>query len=320
MDVKLLSEDELRRSVKIGRRSFQVVENAFKSLAAEGVVMPPIMRLDIAANNGEMDVKTAYIPSFPHFALKVSCGFFDNPKIGLPSLGGLMNLFDAQTGQVVAVLLDNGYLTDIRTALAGGVVAKYLAREDSKVAGVMGTGLQARLQIEALKLVRDIQRVKVWGRDYKKAQLYAEDMKVLTGIDVEVVTEPEAVVVGSDVIVTTTPSKAPIIKADWLRPGQHVTAMGADAPEKNELDPNVLLRADLFVCDKRAQSEALGELRHAIKDNILPEGFSVIELGEIVVGQAAGRENAEQITVCDLTGTGAQDTAIANYAFDRYKA
>jgi ectoine utilization protein EutC len=320
-DIQVIDETTLRDTVKLTTESLAVIEDGFAALAKGGVQMPPVMRLDVTEHNGEMDAKSAYIPGFPYFALKVSCGFFDNPKKGLPSLGGLMNLFDSETGKVAALLLDNGYLTDIRTALAGAVAAKYLARKNSKVVGVIGTGLQARLQVEALRLVIDFDTVLVWGRDISKSQTYADEMQQKLNVLVEVCEEAHALVEASDVIVTTTPSTTPIIHAKWLRPGQHITAMGSDTPEKNELSPDVLSRADIYACDRRSQCEVLGELHHAIQSSsIHPETFDVCEIGEIITGLKSGRTQDEQITVCDLTGTGVQDTAIANYAMRKFLA
>ena len=154
MTITVLSEAELRRCVSRDSDAVEAVEGAFRGLGEGEVVMPPILSLDIHDANGEMDVKTAYVPGLESFALKVSTGFFDNPKLGLPSLSGLMTLLSAKTGRVEAVLLDNGYLTDVRTAAAGAVAAKHLAREDASVAGILGTGLQAKLQLQALTRVR----------------------------------------------------------------------------------------------------------------------------------------------------------------------
>jgi ectoine utilization protein EutC len=313
MDVVVLDEATLRTRVKIGREAMAVVEAAFAALGRGGVVMPPVLHLDLPERNAEIDVKTAYVPGLPSIALKVSTGFFDNPKRGLPSLSGLMALISAETGRVEAVLLDNGYLTDVRTALAGGIAADRLARDDAKVAGIIGTGLQARLQLEALRLVRPIERVLLWGRDPAKAEALARELEA--GLGLPVASAPaERVVRAADVVVTTTAARAPVILADWLHPGLHVTAMGSDAPGKQELDPEVLGRADRVVVDRRSQCERLGELRAALAAGTVPPDRPIDELGEIVAGSKPGRRSPKEITVCDLTGTGVQDTAIAIHA------
>jgi ornithine cyclodeaminase len=140
-------------------------------------------------------------------------------------------------------------------------------------------------------------------------------MELQLGVPVEVAADPETVVCQSDVVVTTTPARTPLLKADWLHPGLHITAMGADAETKNELDPQVLVCADRFVCDRRAQSLALGELHHAVAAGVLASDVAVTELGEITAGIKPGRRSDAEITVCDLTGTGVQDTAIALHAY-----
>jgi ornithine cyclodeaminase len=268
--------------------------------------------MDLAEAHGEVDVKTAFVPGVAGFAIKVSPGFFDNPKLGLPSVSGMMMLLSATTGRLEALHLDNGYLTDLRTAAAGAVAARHLARDDARVAGVIGAGVQARLQIEALVKVRPIERVLLFARDSAKADACADDLSRRLALDVIPANSAEKLVLESEVIVTTTPARDPLVVADWLQPGQHVTAMGSDAPDKNELHPGVLERADLVVCDSRAQCARLGELHHALEQGI---EVAVTELAEITSGAAPGRTGADQITVCDLTGTGVQDTAIALLAY-----
>jgi ornithine cyclodeaminase len=289
-----------------------VIERAFAALASGKVVMPPILSMDLPMANGEVDVKTAYIPGFDGFAIKVSPGFFDNPKLGLPSLNGLMILFSAQTGLVKALFLDNGYLTDIRTAAAGAVAARHLAPATVEVAGVIGTGVQARLQMQAAHLVRPFRRLLVWGRDPAKAQACADDLAAALGIEVETVSDPAQLVRESQLVVTTTPAREPVLRAEWLHPGLHVTAMGSDQEGKNEIEAAALARADLYVADRVSQTEKLGELRSAIEAGLWAGGIPA-ELGQVITGDAPGRRGADDITIADLTGTGAQDTAIASH-------
>ncbi len=314
-----MTEAELRKTVALDLTAIAVVERAFAALASGKVVMPPILSMEIPEAHGEVDVKTAYIPGFDGFAIKVSPGFFDNPKLGLPSLNGLMILFSATTGLVQALFLDNGYLTDVRTAAAGAVAAKWLAPESVETAGVIGTGAQARLQIEAAHLVRPFTRVLVWGRDAEKAEACARDIAAAIGIEARGETDPARVVAESQLVVTTTPARDPVLKAEWLHPGLHITAMGSDQAGKNEIDPAALAAVDLYVCDRVSQAEALGELRSAIAAGVWKKGAPA-ELGGIVAGTAAGRRAAGDITLCDLTGTGAQDTAIATHALAACRA
>ena len=318
--MKILTEAELRRIVPLDLEAISCVEDAFHALATKAVVMPPILRLDMPEQRAEVDVKTAYVPGLDGFAIKISPGFFDNPKIGLPSTNGLMVLFSTKTGLVQAVLLDNGYLTDVRTAAAGAVAARYLSRPDASVAAIFGAGMQAKLQLEALSLVRPIREARIWARDTEKAQAAAAELTLKLGFPVRDEADGRSAVDGADVIVTTTPSETPVLKAEWLQPGQHVTAMGSDAEHKNELEPAIVTGAGLYVADSLKQTRRLGELHHAIEAGLLTEGTVFPELGEIIAGRKAGRSGPDEITVADLTGTGIQDTAIATLAAARAAA
>ena len=318
-EITIVTEAELRKAIPLDLAAIEIVENAFRALASGKVVMPPILSMDIPDAHGEVDVKTAWLPGFDGFAIKVSPGFFDNPKLGLPSLNGLMILFSAKTGLVQALFLDNGYLTDIRTAAAGAVATKWLAPAKVETAGIMGTGVQARLQAKAAHLVRPFSQVLVWGRDQEKAAACAADIGAALGIAARAETDPARLVAESQLIVTTTPARKPILKAEWLHPGLHITAMGSDQAVKNEIDPAVLLRADAYVCDRLSQCEKLGELRAAIEAGLWRERRAV-ELGSVIAGAAQARKAETDITICDLTGTGAQDTAIATHAYSLSRA
>lgn len=316
-EVTLLTQDELRRLVPLDLAAINCVEQGFKALAGGQVVMPPILSMAIAAHNGEVDVKTAYVPGIPSFAIKMSPGFFDNPTLGLPSTSGLMVVFSAKTGMLEALLLDNGYLTDIRTAAAGAVAANCLARPESKTSCIIGAGTQAKLQLKALCLVREIQQAKIWARDTAKAAACAKSLSLELNIPITVAETAKHAVQGADIIVTTTPSASPLIQANWLQPGQHITAMGSDQDHKCELEPACLARADLYVPDRQSQTSKLGELRSAIAANHVADTEIFPELGDIIAGKAPGRQSAEQITIADLTGTGLQDTVIAAFARQR---
>lgn len=319
-NIKILSESDLRQAVQLDLAVVDWIESAFATLAKGGVVMPPILSMPIEEHNGEVDVKTAYVPGIESFAIKMSPGFFDNPKLGLPSTSGLIVLFSAHTGMVEALLLDNGYLTDIRTAAAGAVAARHLARPDASRACIIGAGTQARQQLKALCLVRTIREAAIWARDAARAEALARDLGAELGIDATAAGSAEDAVRRADVIVTTTPSTSPLVMAEWLSPGQHVTAMGSDQPHKNELEAACISRADLYVPDRRSQTEKLGELHHAIAAGLVAGDRAFPELGDIVAGDVPGRSSVEAVTICDLTGTGLQDTAIATLARQRAEA
>ncbi|TIV58155.1 cyclodeaminase [Mesorhizobium sp.] len=316
----ILTESDLRKIVTLDLEAVACVENAFRALATLPVAMPPILRLDIPEHRGEVDVKSAYVPGIDGFAVKISSGFFDNPKLGLPSGGGMMVLLSAKTGVVEALLLDNGYLTDIRTVAAGAVAARHLSREDSKVAAIFGAGLQAGLQLEALRLVRPIEEARIWARDAAKAEATAARLRDRLGIMVRAEPDAANAAAGAVIIVTTTPSTEPLIKPGFVSAGQHITAMGSDAEHKNEIAPAILRMADLYVADSARQTRRLGELHHAIEAAVFAADAEVTELGQIIAGSKHGRRSASDITIADLTGTGVQDTAIATLARDRARA
>ena len=320
MPALILTESELRRCVDMNREALAAVENAFTALSDGKVEMPPIMHLEVSDHNGNVDIKSAYVRGLEHFAVKLGSGFFDNVKRGLPSSSAMMVLLSAETGFCTAVLLDNGYLTDLRTGLAGAVAARHLAPESVSTVGVIGTGAQARYQIRSLKLVRDFDRLLVFGRDPGRLSAYLEAMRKQLGVDTQRAQSILELVTESDLVVTTTPSTQALIQADWLHPGLHITAMGSDLGGKQELDPQVLVGADLLVCDRRSQCATMGELQHAIAAGLISRDEGVVELGLITSRQHPGRSSADQITVCDLTGTGVQDTAIAVLAYARAQA
>ena len=314
MPVLILTESELRACVGFDAESLRAVEDAFTWLSEGRVEMPPVMHIEVAEHHGDVDIKSACVRGLDHIAVKVASGFFENPRLGLPSGGAMVVVLSAKTGFCEAVMLDNAYLTDLRTGLAGAVAARCLAPETVRTVGVLGAGAQARYQVRALRLVRDFERVLVSARDAGRTAAYVDEMSESLGLPVEATT-PEALVRESELVITTTPARSPIIDAAWLHPGLHITAMGSDLPGKQELDPEVLRRADRVVCDRREQCLAMGELQHAT--DLLEGGNVPIELGELTSGRTQGRQSAEEITVCDLTGTGVQDTAIASLALAR---
>jgi ectoine utilization protein EutC len=315
MRITILSESEIRTCVALDQESIAVVEDAFARLAAGDVTLPPIVRVDIPEHHGEVDIKTAYVRGFDSFAIKIASGFFGNHLLGLPSGSGMMAVVSARTGFPEAVLLDNGYLTNVRTGAAGAVAARYLAREKVRTVGVIGSGAQARFQMMALRHVRDFERLMIYGIVPEEVERYAVEMAPALGVEIVKAGDAETVVRNSDVVVTTTPSRQPYLRSEWLHPGLHITAMGADAENKQELYAGVLARADLLVCDRKSQCFRLGELHHGLEEGCISPDDDIAELGEIVSGRKPGRTSDEEITLCDLTGVGVQDTAIALLAY-----
>ena len=310
--MKIVEEARLREVITPAVAA-EVIRAAFAADGERRTHVPPVINLDIPSARGEFHIKTAYIEGVPHIAVKVASGFYDNPSRGLPSGSGLMAIFDAATGMPSALLLDNGFLTDIRTGAAGAVAAGQLAVDRVTTVGVIGSGVQARHQVRCLRIVRPFTRLIAWSPTRARLEAYCAEMQ-REGCDVVAAATAEEVCRTADVLITTTPSREPIVRAEWLRPGMHVTAVGSDSPGKQELDAHCLVRADLVVTDRTSQCAAFGELKHAIDAGLLSADRIHGELGELVAGRKPGRTSEDQITIADLTGVGFQDTAIASAA------
>lgn len=306
--MKVFDEAQIRRAIGVPE-AVSAVREAFRADGLKRTTVPAVINLPIPAVEGEFHVKSAFIEGVPHVAVKVASGFYRNAARGLPTGAGLIMLFDADTGLPAALLLDNAYLTDLRTGAAGAVAAECLARAGINMVGVLGSGVQARHQLTCLREVRAFSRVRCWSRSLHHAASFCAELRA-AGFDAETQDSPERVVREADVLVTVTPSREALVRAEWLHPGMHITAVGSDTPGKQELDAGCLSRADLVVADRLGQCTAFGELAHA-------PGVRVhAELGEIVAGLKPGRTRDDQITIVDLTGVGFQDTAIASVAYD----
>jgi len=317
MKITILTEKDISSCVSMEVDAFSVIELGFSKLASGAVSLPPIMRVNVTEKHGEVDIKSAYIHELDSFAIKIAAGFHDNHLLGLPTGSGMMVLVSAETGHPIAVLLDNGYLTDVRTGIAGAIAAKYMAKEHIHSVGVIGSGVQSRFQMRALKLVRDYSRMLVYGIIPSEVDRFAHEMEEELGVEVLTADNVETVVRESDVVVTTTPAHDPFLRADWLHPGLHITCMGSDAEDKQELFADTFERADKIACDSKVQCFRLGELHHALEAGVITSESEIIELGELILKQKTGRQSDDEITICDLTGVGVQDTQIARLAYQR---
>jgi ornithine cyclodeaminase len=311
VDVHILKEAEIRRLVSPAQ-ALAAVREAFVKLARGQATLPGVIGLDIPEHEGEVHVKGAHLHGSPFYSIKEAAGFYGNVHKGLPVGSGLVLVFDATTGLLRMILFDNGYLTELRTGAAGALAADLLARRDVETVGIIGSGGQARYQLEALLGVRRPRRVLVYGRSAPAVAAYASEMSERFGLAVNPVASARDAVIDSDVVITTTPSREPIVRADWVRPGTHITAVGSDGPDKRELESAVLARADLIVADRLDQCLRLGEVHHAVAEGAIDAGRVHAELGEIAAGLARGRGSDHEITVADLTGVGVQDAAMAD--------
>jgi ornithine cyclodeaminase/alanine dehydrogenase-like protein (mu-crystallin family) len=305
----IVQEDEVRALVGPAE-ALAAMRKAFAALDRGDVILPAILDLEFEEAGGEAHVKGGWIRGDDTFAVKVATGFSGNADRGLPTTSGLFLVLSATTGFVETVLLDNGYLTELRTGAAGALAADLLSRPDIDTALIFGAGGQARYQLEGLLGVRSPRRILVVARRQAQAEAYAREMRKRHEVDVEAAEDLERAVRAAELIVTTTPSREALFPADWLEPGTHVTAMGSDFPEKQELDPVSLTRADLVVVDDPVSAARHGELHHALGAGAVSLE-DVVPLGAIVNGRHPGRQRDDEITICDLVGIGVQDAAIA---------
>lgn len=307
---RVVGLNEIRRSLDIPRLIDQLAEG-FVAYSAGKVVVPPVAHLGLADPRGDVHIKYGYIQDDDVFVIKVADGFDDNPAHGLPPGDGVMLVFDRRTGMARAVLLDRAYLTDLRTAAAGALVARALAPRRVTCIGIIGSGVQGHLQLELLREVTDCRSAMIYARDARRVEQYMSDLRE-KGFHLTAAPDADTLAEACDLIVTATTARAPLFRAAAVRPGTHVSAFGADAPGKQELDPALMGRADVVVVDSLAQTSHHGELSHALAaGTIVAE--RVRELGDVLRDPLLGRTAEEQITVCDLTGVAVQDIVVAKH-------
>ena len=287
----------------------QEIETGFSAYSNGEVVVPPVGELNFENPPGDVHIKYGYIRDDDVYVIKIASGFYQNKLLGLSNGQGMMLVFDQKSGKPIGLLQDEGYLTDVRTAVAGAICAKYLAPKNIEAIGIVGTGVQARMQLEYLKNVTDCQNVIVWGRSKLALNQYKTSMGD-SGFTIETTMALDQVTDNCNLIVTCTASEKPIIRKDHVKGKVHITAMGSDTPNKQELGSNVLSKADLVIADSRSQCEVRGEIHHAIRNNAVSMD-SIAELGEIINGDRQGRIPSSEITVADLTGVAVQDIQIS---------
>jgi len=293
------------------------IEAGFAAYSEGRAIVPPVGELILDDPPGDVHIKYGYLQGDEYYVIKIASGFYRNVALGLPSSNGMMLMFSQKTGQLVATMLDEGYLTDIRTAVAGAIAAKYLAPSNVRRIGIAGTGMQARLQLQYLKPVTDCRDVLVWGRSQEKCAAYKKQAEAL-GFDVATTLNADDLMSSCNLIVTTTPAESPLLQnADLLQPGTHITAMGSDTHLKQELSTELLSKADIVVADSISQCLERGEINQALKVQAIEEA-QLVELGAIVSRKLSGRgrSNDDQITIADLTGVAVQDIQITKAVFE----
>jgi len=286
------------------------IEHGFIAYTAGQVQVPPVQAFAFVQANGDCCIKSAHVEGSDTFTVKVSTGFYDNPGLGLPSNDGLMLVLCARTGRPLALLQDEGWLTGLRTALAGRIAARLLAPREVHAIGMLGSGTQARLQLEQLHACNPCRNLVAWARGQDQLQGYADFARTL-GYAVQLAPTPEQVADAANLIVCTTPSRVPLLRSEWVRPGTHITAVGADAPGKQELDVALVARADCLVVDSLDQCSRYGEVSGALAAGLI-QHEQLQELGALLAGTGQGRTHDQQITLADLTGVAVQDAQIAS--------
>jgi ornithine cyclodeaminase len=311
---KVLNLEEIKHLINIPKL-IQEIEAGFVLYSEGQVKVPPVGFLHFDDPPGDVHIKYGFVSGDEYYVLKMASGFYNNPVMGLPISDGLILVFSQKTGELKLILLDKCWLTDMRTAAAGAVAAKHLAAKNIHHIGIVGTGVQARMQLEMLSGVVDCKSCFIWGRDSNKGQRLIEDLQAKEtiqawGLELKVATEIDELVSQCNLIVTTTSAKSPLIMADHVQKGTHITAMGSDDHGKQELETELLAKADLVVADSISQCIDHGECFYAVKDNKI-EADSIVELGNVIKNPEIGRTSEDQITIADLTGVAIQDIQIA---------
>jgi ornithine cyclodeaminase len=312
--VHVITADTLRGTVA----PLDLVDATLEAFVAvtEGRMRTTANVLDL--DDGDVHVKAASEVGGEIYTVKLASLIPSNRDRGLPPGGGAIVVCSAVTGTPLALLIDDHYLTDARTAVAGAVSCDLLARPDAASVAVLGSGEQARLQVITLAGLRRIERVAVWARRSEAAEDAAAALRRALGDDVTVaaVSTVRAAVETADVVITATASLEPLIEAEWLRPGQHIAAIGADDDRKHELTTACFARADRIVVDLRAQTSAKAELAKAIAEGAV-RADEIVEMGELIAGSAPGRVSDDEITIAKLSGLAAQDLAAAKVVASR---
>lgn len=304
--IKVVGELDLASKMKQG----------FIEYSNGNAVIPPVGELLFDEPKGEAHIKYGYIQKTDFYTIKVASGFYENPKLGISSSQGLVLLFSQKTGELVAVLLDNGKLTDLRTAAAGQLVASFFASKEVHGIGIIGTGIQAKLQLQFLLKGTSCLNIWVWGRNEAHANEFKRSVDGLARI--QIAKTPAEVASHTNLIVTTTPSEQPLLFAKDINPGTHITAVGSDTGSKQELSSDLLGKADLLIVDSLEQAKTRGEVFRAVSQGgIIPQ--EVIELGKALRNPQDQRITDQQITIADLTGVAVQDIMIAEAVFRRYQ-
>jgi ornithine cyclodeaminase len=311
---KIINLKEIRSIVKT-IDIIAAMKEGFIQYSNGNTVVPPVGELLFDNPPGDVHIKYGYIKGDDFYVIKIASGFYDNLKLGIPSGQGLMLLFNQKTGQLEAVLLDEGYLTNIRTAAAGALAVKHFVPKELKAIGIIGTGIQAKLQLLYLQENNPCKTVWLWGRSKEHAQKLKSELG--NDFDVNIASTCAEVAQNANVIITATPSEIPLLKSKDIKAGTLIVAVGSDTENKQELESEILQNADLVIADSIPQSKSRGEVYQAVKAGSISED-KIMELGSAIQHSNLQRTNEEQIIVVDLTGVAVQDIMIASAVYSHF--
>jgi len=291
------------------------MKEGFIQYSNGNTVVPPVGELIFKDPPGDVHIKYGYIKDQDYYVIKIASGFYNNAQLGIPTGQGMMLLFDQKTGELVATLLDEGYLTNIRTVAAGALAALSFAPQQVKAVGIVGTGTIAKLQIQLLQQINFCDTIWLWGRDQAKVQQLISELG--DDINIRSAANCKELVQYTNVIITTTPAESPLLHTDDVTAGTVIVAIGSDTHTKQELDSKILEKADLVIADSISQCKSRGEIHQALKAGVITED-KVVELGNALQDHKWQRSSDEQIIVVDLTGVAVQDIMIASAVYSKY--
>lgn len=311
MTLLLLNEDELRQTLNLSD-ILTSVEKAFIASGERRVTIPGDFQMNLPDMYGTVDVKGAYLQDAPYYIIKVGNHFRHNPEINLPAKNGLIVVFDAATGFPAAILLDNGYLTNVRIGVTGALAAKYLANPTASRVAVIGTGRQAYIQLKALLASRPVSLVRVWGHTPLEADLYARRMVEDHDVNIEIAETVAEALRDAQIIIAAARAPEPLLDGNWLQPGAHLTVANTDS-QTRQLIPNVFAKTQVIIAGHPNGSD----IQHAVASGVITAGQIRGNLSELIQGRVDGRASPRQTTLADLSGLDWQDAVVATLALEK---
>lgn len=311
----ILTKREIEKIIHF-KNAIAAVEEAFRQYGLKKVLMPPKVYLDLKKYNGDFRAMPAFVEHPQSCVLKWVNAHPNNPKLGLPAVMAVLILNDPRTGFPLSIM-DATYLTAVRTGAAGAVAARYLADKKSGVVALVGCGVQAVTQLQMLRCVYPVKEVRVWGHQPSLSAGFIKGMKIKGEGMIQTNTIKDCVE-SADIIVTTTPVRKPIVRHEWVKPGAHINAMGADAAGKEELDPKILQKGTVVIDDWEQASHS-GEINVPLSKGLITKRNVYATLGEIVAGKKKLARNPKKVTIFDSTGLAIQDAAVAHLVYQTAK-